>query len=94
MENKKTLKVILITLTVYMLLSWFIVSGYFSDGKFTSTGFNQFGLLDFFLAPFSLFNYYVVSMTKRIDSYVNQVAYGNMILAFISIGISSFRRSY
>ena len=87
MENKKTLKVILITLTVYMLLSWFIVSGYFSDGKFTSTGFNQFGLLDFFLAPFSLFNYYVVSMTKRIDSYVNQVAYGNMILAFISIGI-------
>jgi uncharacterized ion transporter superfamily protein YfcC len=87
MENKKTLKVILITLTIYMLLSWFIVSGYFSDGKFTSTGFNQFGLLDFLLAPFSLFNYYVVSMTKRIDSYVNQVAYGNMILAFISIGI-------
>ena len=67
MENKKTLKVILITLTIYMLLSWFIVSGYFSDGKFTSTGFNQFGLLDFLLAPFSLFNYYVVSMTKRID---------------------------
>ena len=75
MENKKTLKAILITIAIYMLLSWIIVAGYFSDGKFVSTGHNQFGLLDFLLAPLNLFNYYVVTMTKRIDSYVNQVSY-------------------
>lgn len=87
MENKKTLKAILITIAIYMLLSWIIVAGYFSDGKFVSTGHNQFGLLDFLLAPLNLFNYYVVTMTKRIDSYVNQVSYGNIVIAFISIGI-------
>lgn len=87
MENKKTLKVILITLSIYMLLSWIITSGNFDSGEYTKVGFNQFGLFDFIFAPISLFNYFVVTMSKRVDGYVNQVAYGNIIIAFITIGI-------
>lgn len=87
MKNKKTLKVLLICITVYMLLSWFIVSGNFSNGDFASSGFNQFGLFDFLVAPFQLFNYFVVTMTKNIDGYVKQIGYGNIVIAFIRIGI-------
>lgn len=87
MENKKTLKTLLICITIYMILSWFIISGNFSNGEFVSNGFNQFGLFDFLLAPFQLFNYFVVTMTKNINGYVNQVGYGNVVLAFLSIGI-------
>lgn len=87
MENKKTFNILLIFITIYMILSWFIVSGNFSNGEFVSNGFNQFGLFDFLLAPLQLFNYFVVTMTKNIDGYVNQVGYGNIIIAFISIGI-------
>lgn len=87
MENKKTLKAILIFISIYMVLSWFIIAGNFDSGTYVTSGFNQFGLFDFIFAPISLFNYFVVTMTKRIDGYVNQVAYGNTILAFIAIGI-------
>lgn len=87
MKNKKTLKVLLLCICIYMLLSWFIVSGNFSNGDFASSGFNQFGLFDFLVAPFQLFNYFVVTMTKNIDGYVNQIGYGNVVIAFISIGI-------
>ena len=87
MENKKTFKVMIIGVLIYIILSWVIVSGTFSSTGFTSTGFNQVGLLDIFSAPIQLFNYFVVTMTKNIDGFVNQVAYGNIIIAFISIGI-------
>lgn len=87
MENKKTLKVLLLCIFIYMLLSWFIVSGNFSNGEFSSSGFNQFGLFDFLIVPFQLFNYFVVTMTKNIDGYVNQFGYGNIVIAFISIAI-------
>ena len=83
MENKKTFKVILITLLVYMLLSWVITAGAFGDEGFVSSGFNQFGIFDFFLAPINLFNYFVSSMTMNIDGYVNSFGYGNIVLAFI-----------
>ncbi len=87
MENKKNLKILLLFITIYMLLSWIIVSGNFSNGEFVSNGFNQFGFFDFLVAPFQLFNYFVVTMTKNINGYVNQVGYGNVIIAFIAIGI-------
>lgn len=87
MENKRTFKVLLIFISVYMVLSWIIVSGSFANGEFASKGFNQIGLLDFFSAPVQLFNYFVVTVTKNIDGYVNQVSYGNIIIAFICIGI-------
>ncbi len=87
MENKKTFKVILITLLVYMLLSWVITAGAFGDEGFVSSGFNQFGIFDFFLAPINLFNYFVSSMTMNIDGYVNSFGYGNIVLAFIAIAI-------
>ena len=87
MENKKTFKVIIITILLYTLLSWVIVSGGFSDDVFASNGFNQVGLFDLLLAPVNLFNYYVVTVTKNITGLVDQVAYGNIIIAFICIGI-------
>lgn len=87
MENKKTFKVILFNLALFMLLSWIIKAGYFTDEGYVSSGFNQFGLFDFLLAPLQVFNYFAVTMIKNIDGYVNQVGYGNIIIAFISIGI-------
>ena len=87
MKNKKTFYSIIIGLLIYMLLSWIIVAGNFSNTNYESVGFNQIGLFDLFLAPINLFNYYVISMTKNISGYVNQVGYGNIIIAFISIGI-------
>ena len=87
MKNKKTFYSIIIGLLFYMLLSWIIVAGNFSNTDYQSVGFNQIGLFDFFLAPINLFNYYVISMTKNISGYVNQVGYGNIIFGFVSIGI-------
>lgn len=87
MENKKTFKVILIGMLIYILLSWIIVSGNFSSGSFNSKGFNQVGIFDILSAPLQLFNYFAVTMTKNIDGFVNQVAYVNIIVAFICIGI-------
>lgn len=87
MKNKKTFKILLIGIALYMLLSWIIVAGNFSDGNYASVGFNQFGIFDFLLAPLNLFNYFVVTVTKNINGYVNQIGYGNVIIAFISIAI-------
>ena len=61
MENKKTFKVILILLFIYMLLSWIIASGDFSTGVYTKTGYNQFGLFDFILAPY---NYLIILLLR------------------------------
>ena len=86
MKKRKNFYVILITVSVYILLSWFIKAGNFNNGAYSGTGFNQLGILDLLLAPINLFNYFAVSMTKNIDGYVNQFAYGNIIIAFIAMG--------
>lgn len=87
MENRKTLKVMMIGLGIYMLLSWIIVAGSFANGNYSSAGFNQFGLFDFLLAPINVFNSFVTSLSQDIDGYVRQFSYGNIIVAFISIAI-------
>lgn len=87
MKRKRNFYVVLITVSIYILLSWFIAAGNFNNGSFTKTGLNQFGLLDLLLAPINLFNYFAVSMTKNIDGFVNQFSYGNIIIAFIAIAI-------
>lgn len=87
MENKKTFKVLLISITVYMLLSWLIVSGNFKDGVYVANGYTQFGLFDFLLAPLQLFNYYAVTMTKSIEGFAYEVSYINIILALMAIAI-------
>ena len=85
MKNRRNFYVILCTVSFYILLSWFIAAGNFNNGSFTKTGISQLGLLDLLFAPINLFNYFAVSMTKNIDGYVNQFAYGNIIIAFIAI---------
>lgn len=87
MNNKNLFKTIVISILFYMLLSWIIVAGNFSEGEYAAVGFNQIGLFDLFVAPLQIFNYFVVSVTKNINGYVNQVGYGNIIIAFITIGI-------
>ena len=87
MENKKTIKILGLFFLFYMILSWVIVSGNFVDTGFTKTGFNQIGLFDLLLAPINVFNNFVVSVTKNIDGFVEKVSYGNILVAFISIGI-------
>ncbi len=87
MQNKKTFKILLFSLLIYMLLSWFIAAGTYGDSGFVLDGFNQFGLFDFLLAPINLFNYFVVTLTQGINGYVNQLGYGNIIIAFLTIGI-------
>ncbi len=87
MKNKKTFFSIIFGLVIYMILSWIISAGNFSNTTYENVGFNQLGLFDIVLAPINLFNYYVVSMTKNINGLVNQFSYGNIVLAFVSIGI-------
>lgn len=87
MENRKTFKIMMISLCVYMLLSWVIVAGNFQSNNYTNSGFNQFGLFDFLLAPINVFNTFVVSLSLNIDDYVRQFSYGNIIVALISIAI-------
>ena len=87
MKNKKTFYSIIIGLAIYMLLSWVIVAGNFSNIDYQSAGFKQIGFFDFFLAPINTFNSHVISMTKNINGYINQVGYGNILFGFISIGI-------
>lgn len=87
MENRKTLKVMSISFLIYMLLSWIITAGNFGDSGFVKTGFNQIGIIDFLLAPINVFNNFVVTVTKNINGYVEQISYGNIIIAFLSIGI-------
>ena len=87
MENRKTLKAMMIGLGIYMLLSWIIVAGSFANGNYSSAGFNQFGLFDFLLAPINVFNSFVTSLSQDIDGYVRQFSYGNIIVALISIAI-------
>lgn len=87
MKNKNLFKSIMISIIIYMIFSWIIVAGNFSQGEYTSTGFNQIGIFDLFVAPLQLFNYFVVSVTKNVNGYVNQVGYGNIIIALISIAI-------
>ena len=87
MENKKNLKTILIAISIYMLLSWIIVSGSFSDGEFVSNGFEQFGLFDFILAPINLFNNKATLLVQKYNGVVNYFAYGNIVIAIIMIAV-------
>ena len=87
MENRKTFKVIIISIVTYIVLSWIIVAGNFNSDGFNSTGINQVGLFDILLAPINLFNYFVITVSKSVSGYVEQVGYGNIVIAFICIGI-------
>ncbi len=87
MKEKKNIITIFICICIYMLLSWIIKAGTFSTGELVVSGFNQVGLLDLFLAPFEVFNSFVVTRFKFVDETIIEFGYGNIILAFISIGI-------
>ena len=87
MENKKTLKVLLISLCIYILLSWIIVSGSYVTGSFSSDGHNPIGLLDIILAPIMLFNQFATTIVPKADNTYMYFGYGNIILAFITIGM-------
>ncbi len=87
MENKKTLKVLLISLCIYILLSWVIVSGSYATGAFSSDGYNPVGVLDIILAPIMLFNQFATTIVPKIDNTYMYFGYGNIILAFITIGM-------
>lgn len=87
MKEKKNIITVFMCICAYMILSWVIKAGTFGSNGLELSGFNQMGLMDLFLAPFELFNNFVVSRFKYIDQTIVQFGYGNIILAFVSIGI-------
>lgn len=87
MKEKKNIKTILICIGIYMILSWVIKAGTFGTDGLVLSGFNQVGLIDLFLAPFQVFNSFVVTRFKYIDETIIEFGYGNILIAFLSIGI-------
>ena len=63
MKKYKLLKVMLVFILVFMLLSWFIPAGIYEDGSYTSNGVQAIGLFDVLLLPFRFFNWDVINKT-------------------------------
>lgn len=59
MNNKKLLKTILITLLIFVALSWIIKTGSYTNGVFKEGSLEPFGLFDIFYFPLQTFQTYV-----------------------------------
>lgn len=88
MKKYNLLKVIGITMAVFLFLSWIIPAGVFTNGVYTNNGYEPVGLLDIILAPLNFFNWTFSSRHLLTDGgSVQFYSYANMILALLSIGM-------
>jgi len=92
MNKKKLFGTILITLLIFMGLTWIIKAGHFSSGAYTETGLNPLGIVDLFYLPLLSFQtfvqygvfilavggfYGILSKTRGYNALINKVANRN-----------------
>ena len=92
MNKKKLFKTVLITLLIFIGLTWIIKAGAFSSGSYTEVGLNPLGIVDLFYLPFLSFQtfmqygiyilavggfYGILSKTKGYEALINKVANRN-----------------
>lgn len=87
MKKYNLLKIIGITMIIFLFLSWLIPSGVFVNGVYTNNGYEPIGFLDIIMAPINFFNWTFVSKHLMIDGSIEFYSYAGTILALLSIGI-------
>ena len=87
MKKYSLLKVIGITVLLFVILTWIIPAGTYVSGQFVDKGYQPIGLFSIFLAPFHFFNWVFINKQYLPDGSIELFSYSSIIFAFLSIGI-------